>query len=109
VYFYAHYLDVAVVENDRLLFYNTFPINAPEDSVYYLAGVANLFDIDLTSAKLMYEGNFRQATPEATILKNYVDHIIECEPPKDVTYSHYITESLRKDFVNLFNLYGCES
>ncbi|MDR1172884.1 MAG: DUF3822 family protein [Bacteroidales bacterium] len=109
VYFYSHYLDIAVVENRKLLFYNTFPINAPEDSVYYLAGVSNLFDIDLLSTKLMYAGNFRHMPPEVAILKNHVDRIIECEPSKAVTYSHYIIEPFRKDFINLFNLYGCES
>jgi hypothetical protein len=109
VYFYSHYLDIAVVENKKLLFYNTFPINAPADSVYYLAGVSNLFDIDLLSTKLMYAGDFKHIPPEAAILKGHVDRIIECEPSKAFTYSHYIMEPFRRNFINLFNLYGCES
>jgi hypothetical protein len=109
VYFYSHYLDIVVAANKKLLFYNTFPINAPEDSVYYLAGVSNLFDIDLLSTRLMYAGTFRHMPPEAAILKKHVERIVECEPSKTVTYSHYIIEPFRKNFINLFNLYGCGS
>ena len=109
VFFYSSYLDIVVTENKNLLFYNTFRINAPEDSAYYLAGVANMFEINLLSTKLLYAGNTKQMPPEIAILKNYVDRIIEFEPPNAVTYSHYIQEPLRKSFINLFNLYGCES
>ena len=108
-YFYSHYLDVAVTENKKLLFYNTFRINTPEDSIFYLAGVANMFHINLLSTKLLYVGNTKQLPSEAATLRNYVERIVEFEPPNAVTYSHYIQESLRKSFINLFNLFGCES
>jgi len=90
VYFYANCLDIVVAKSDQLLFYNTFQITAPEDSVYYLAGVSNLFQIDLSSTRLMYAGNAKQIPPEVSILDNYVERIDEC------------------DFVHLNNLYGCE-
>ena len=109
VFFYSRYLDIAVVENQKLLFYNTFQITAPEDSVYFLSGVSNLFNIDLLKTKLMYAGDLDQMPPEAGILKNYVESIVECLPSNAFTYSHYISASFRKKFINLFNLYGCES
>ena len=109
VYFYPDCLDIAVVENKKLLFYNTFHITAPEDSVYYLAGVSNLFGINISSVRLLYAGNTGHIPPEAAILRNYVERIVECEPASAVVYSHYITEPFRKDFIHLINLYGCES
>ena len=109
IYYYYNWLDIVVVKDQKLLFYNTFQIVAPEDSVYYFVGVANLFHIDLPSTKLMYVGNFRHIPPEVAILENYVDRIVECEPPKEVVYSHHIPEPFRKNFLNLINLYGCES
>ena len=109
VFFYSRYLDIVVVENQKLLFYNTFKIIAPEDSVYYLTGVSNLFNIDLSTSKLMYAGDLDQIPPEVAILKSYVETIVECIPSNAFTYSHFITASFRKKFINLFNLYGCES
>ena len=109
VYYYHNWLDIAVVKDKKLLFYNTFQITAPEDSVYYLVGVANLFHIDLLSTTLMYMGNFRHIPPEVAILDRYVERMVECEPPKAVVYSHHIPEPFRKNFLNLINLYGCES
>ena len=90
VYFYSNCLDIVVVEKDRLLFYNTFQITAPEDSVYYLAGVSNLFHIDLSSTILMYAGNTENIPPEVAILGNYVERIDE------------------NNFIHLIHLYGCE-
>jgi len=107
--FYSCYLDVAVAHKSELLFYNTFQINAPEDAVYYLAGVANMFDIDLSATKIMHAGNFSQMPPENAILRNYAGSIADFEPSDMVTYSHFIQTPLVKNFINLFNLYVCGS
>ena len=107
--FYSCWLDIVVVKNKKMLFYNSFQIKAPADSVYYLAGVSNMFGIELSSARMMYAGNLKQMPPEIAILKDYVGQMVECEPPDAVTYSHYITDSFRSNFINLINSYGCES
>jgi len=108
VRFYSGYLDIVFIENGKLLFYNTFLIDAPEDAVYYLLVVSNLFDIDLKTQKLIYAGNYEQMPTEIAILNNYVESIVECEPSKTVYYSYHISEIFRKRFINLFNLYECE-
>ena len=108
IYFYSGWLDILVVKNKKLLFYNSFQINAPADSVYYLVGVSNMFDINLLSTKIMYAGSLKQMLPEIAILKDYVGQMIECEPSTAVIYSHYMTDSFRRNFINLFNSYGCE-
>ena len=102
-YFYSSNLDIVLVKNTKLLFYNTFEINAPADSVYYLTIVANQFEMDLSSTKLMYAGSLKDMPPETTILKDYVG-LVECEPPDTVTYSNYMQEPVRKNFINLFSL-----
>ena len=108
VFFYSRWLDVVILKKDKLLFYNSYKINAPADSVYYLAGLSNLFDIDLKSVTIKYAGNLQQAPPEIAILTGFVDCLEECEQPKAFTYSQRITDPLRKNFINLFNLYRCE-
>jgi len=109
IYFYSGWLDIVVVKNKKMLFYNSFQINAPADSVYYLVGVANMFDIPLLSTSLMCAGNLKQMPPEIAILKNYVGQMVECEPLHAVTYSHCILEPFRRNFINLINSYRCES
>ena len=109
VYYYNNWLDIVVVKDNKILFYNTFQITAPEDSVYYLVGISNLFHIDLPKTKLMYAGDFKHIPPEVAILKNYVERIVECEPPHAVLYSYHIPEAFRKNFINLINMHRCES
>jgi len=108
IYYYQHWLDVVMSKNEKLLFYNSFQINAPADSFYYLLGVTNLFDVVLLSTKLKYAGNLKQMPPEIEILKGYVGSIVDFEQSGAFTYSHYIAEPFRRNFIHLFNLYGCE-
>jgi hypothetical protein len=111
VSYYSGYLDIGIVENNRLAFYNTFQINAPADSVYYLLVASDLFNIDLKATKLIYSGNNEQTPPEIAILAEYTGGIVSPVPSNDapsVAYSHCIAEPLRKTFINLFNLYWCE-
>jgi hypothetical protein len=107
IHYYHRWLDVVLVKNKKLLFYNSYRINAPADSLYYLLGVTNIFDVVLLSTKIMYAGNLVQMPPEIEILKGYVSSI-ENVPSNAFTYSHYITEPNRRNFSNLFNLYRCE-
>lgn len=109
IYYYGGFLDIAIVKSKKLLFYNTFGINAPEDSIYYLAAVLNLFDLKLADTKLLYAGTLNNIPPQIEILRKYVDRIIESESFDSVIYSHYLTRQLRARFVHLFNLYRCVS
>jgi len=108
VYYYSGNLDITIMEKTKLLFYNTFQINVPEDSVYYYTMVLNSLSISHLSTRLLYAGNCTNMPSEIAILKDFSECVIDFEPPSDVAYSDCIPESFRKDFINLFNLYRCE-
>ena len=105
VYSYAGNMDVMVVQNGKLMFYNTFQTSNVNDMIYYLTLVSNTLKIDMLSTKLIFFGNDKRI---AAKLEKYVNRVVECGPTNVVTYSHYISDTFRKDFINLFNLYGCE-
>ena len=105
VYYYSDNMDVITVQNGKLLFYNTFQTSTVNDMVYYITLVSNVLKIDMPSTKLMLLGNDKQKTE---LFENYMNRVVVCEPLSVVTYSHYISESFRKNFINLFNLHGCE-
>lgn len=109
IYYYEDCMDITVVKSKKLLLYNTFHIKTPEDSVYYLAGALNLFDMNLATTKVFYAGNLKEMPPQAEIIKKYVERAVQCEPLETVTYSHYLTEALRTRYIHLFNLIGCVS
>ena len=109
IYYYGNYADIMVIRDRKLLFYNTFYINNPEDSIYYLTGILNLFDMQLASTAISYVGDLHNSPDNVEIIRKYALRIIECSPLDTATYSHYMTESLRKRFTHLFNLQGCAS
>jgi hypothetical protein len=109
IFTYGAHMDIVVVlKSKELSFYNTFDIPTACDAVYYLAGVLNLFGMQLSDADIAYAGNLKDTQYAESILP-YVNKMYECEPVGTVTYSHYLTEPLRKRFIHLFNLYGCAS
>jgi len=77
VYSYSDYLDIMVIEKNKLLFYNTFQINAPEDSVYYYSLVTNSLNVKHFSTKLIYAEDCNKIA----ILKDYADNVVEYELP----------------------------
>jgi hypothetical protein len=109
VFFYGKHMDVVIRQNRQMAFYNTFQVDAPEDAVYYLASVLNLFDLQLSSVHLVYAGHTEDISRYADHIRQYIAHVAEGEPLATVTYSHYLTDPLRKRFIHLFNLYGCVS
>ena len=82
-YFYSGNLDIAIIKNNKLLFYNTFKIDAPEDSVYYFMLLSNSFDIELKATTIMYPGNYNHIPPEIAIINIYVESIVEIQRFKD--------------------------
>ncbi|MDR0349914.1 MAG: DUF3822 family protein [Tannerella sp.] len=107
MFYYSGFIDIIIAKTKKILFYNTFEINSPEDTVYYLAGVLNLFDTKISSVKLQYAGNADEMPANIRIVNKYVARVVEREAPDTVTYSHYMTKQLRIRFSHLFNLYKC--
>ena len=102
-------MDILLIKNKQLLLYNTFEVNTPADSIYFLAGVLSLHKMSLSSTSVSYAGELKESPLYVEMIRKYVLRINECEPFSTITYSHYLIESMRKRFINLFNLYGCAS
>jgi hypothetical protein len=51
-------LEFAIIENERILFYNQFPVHTAEDAVYHLLNVCKTLNIERQAAELLfYFGN----------------------------------------------------
>lgn len=103
------YMDIAVTKNKKLLFYNTFKIDSPDDAVYYIAGVLMQHDMKVNDTTIAYAGDLTNPSPVIESIKRFVANVTECEPIKTVTYTHYINSALKAQFTILFNLYRCVS
>ena len=104
IYYYDGYLDIVIVKTGKLLFYNTFKVDIPDDFIYYLAAVLNLFHIDITTASIAYAGSIKELPPSAGIIQKYTAGLRECNPCGSAIYSHYLTEQLKAKYAILFSL-----
>jgi hypothetical protein len=108
VFIYKGNMDVVLLKNEQFAFYNSYQVQTPMEAVYFLAGVLEVFGLNLSTAEVVYSDS-EEASPYSDAIKAHSLRLIGCEPGGMCIYSHYITEVLRKRFIHLFNLHGCVS
>lgn len=92
-----HYLEVMVMENDKLLFYNLFDTPTGEDILFYSLYVMDQLGLDTNSVQMKTYSELTFETKVFQLLKKYVRNINQAL--KD--------ELFLKNF-DLYNLMKCE-
>ncbi|MDR3094495.1 MAG: DUF3822 family protein [Bacteroidales bacterium] len=108
-YIYNGNMDVVILRDGHFLFYNTYHLLAPADAVYFLAGALNTFDLNINATELAYAGTFADVSDCIELIKPFCSRITEIEPSNARIYNYAINETLRKQFIHLFNLHECVS
>ncbi len=68
-------LDLIILQNKKLLFYNNFSYNTPEDFLYYLLFTLEQLRLDPNEIKLRLFGAIDEGDPIFTICQEYVKHL----------------------------------
>ncbi|GHT78901.1 hypothetical protein FACS189464_3100 [Bacteroidia bacterium] len=108
-YIYNGNMDVVLLRNGRFFFYNSYHLLAPADAVYFLAGTLRAFDININATDIAYVGTFTDVSDCIELIKPFCSRMTEIEPSNARIYHYSINETLRKQFIHLFNLHECVS
>ncbi|MDR2848918.1 MAG: DUF3822 family protein [Bacteroidales bacterium] len=108
-FIYDDNMDVVIQQYGRFVFYNSYHLLAPADTVYFLAGTLKAFNFSINTTELVYAGASTDVSDCIELLKPFCLRITDSESSDARIYSYHITETLRKQFIHLFNLYGCVS
>ncbi|MEJ2163779.1 MAG: DUF3822 family protein [Robiginitalea sp.] len=82
---YAHLaesqMDLALFSNKKLVFYNSFLIQSPEDVLYFLLFTLEQIEMDTDSLKLRLLGEVSQGDPVYELCSEYLENVSLFVPP----------------------------
>jgi len=89
-------MDITVLAQKKLLFFNSFPFKTKEDFIYYLLFTLEQLKLDTETIKLRLFGEVDMGDELYNIAYEYIQHISLYIPPSDI----YSTEEIEKDVVD---------
>lgn len=93
-------MDITVLENKKLVFFNSFPFETREDFVYYLLFTLEQLGLDPETIKVRLFGNIEEGDPYYDICYQYIQNVSLFYPSQTV-YSHASDEEANIDFAVL--------
>lgn len=101
------YLDIIILNEVGLKFFNSFYFTAPEDIIYYLLFVMEQLGFNPEDVDLRLMGNIRKFSKEYELLYTYVRNV-SFEPRTGAfKYSYVFDKVPHHFFYNLFNVNVC--
>ncbi len=100
-------LDVAVLESNRLLFYNSFSFNNDNDFAYYLMNVYDRLKLNPETIELVLSGEISKSSKIYMLIKNYIKVLKFAKLPANYSYSYKFKEVEAHRFTNIINLLRC--
>jgi hypothetical protein len=93
-------MDITVLGQKKLLFYNSFQFTTKEDFIYYLLFTLEQLRLDTESVKLRLFGDIEESDEIYTICYEYIQHLSIFIPP-NTTYPIGDMENETIDFTVL--------
>jgi len=91
-----HQMDITVLNQKQLLFFNSFQFKTKEDFIYYLLFTLEQLKLDTEKIKLRLFGEVDMGDELYNIAYDYIQHISLFIPPNDI----YSTEEIEKEVVD---------
>ncbi len=105
---FKNYVDIIVLENNKLLLHNTFDYKTSEDFVFNVMYVFEQLKLNSIEVELLISGETDKKAEEIKLLKKYIKTVNFINPSKEFTYSYTFKQIPLHTYTNLFNLQACE-
>jgi len=104
---YGNFMDIAVIQGEKLLLCNTFPWKSDEDLVYFILYVYEQLKLDGEDTPLFISGEMKKNSGIYDILRSYIRKTKFEKRNDQFVYSYTLNDVDAHWFVNLFNLQMC--
>lgn len=105
VHVYATHFEVAVIEGKRLLFYNTFNYQTPEDFIYYLLFVYEQLQLNPETIEALFLGEIEKNSEIYILTQKYIRTVKFGERSDNADYSYQLQTLPKHFYFTLFNNY----
>lgn len=102
VHFSQGHFEIIVIQNQKLLFFNSFEYQTPEDFIYYILFTAEQLKLNPENFPLELIGNITTESDFYTIAYKYIRNVslIDVE---DLRWNNYFSEAENRNHFILFN------
>jgi hypothetical protein len=107
VHFSSGHFDIAVTDEQKLLFHNNFMYRSDEDLLYFILFVFDKLGLDQGSTPLMLSGDFDKFSERPSMLKRYFRNLKFRSAPAEFQYPHVFETVQEHSFLGLFKVYHC--
>lgn len=97
VHVVATHFEIVVVQNQKLLFYNTFEYKTPEDFIYYILFTAEQLQLNPENFVLEFLGEIEETSPLYAMTYKYVRNVLLYKPLE--TNNSFTEEENRRHFI----------
>jgi hypothetical protein len=104
---HGNYIDIVVVQGDKLLFCNTFPWKTEQDLIYFILYVYEQLKLSGEHTPVVISGELQKKSTTYDLLKLYLKRINFERRDDHFIYSYTFNEIDVHWFTNLFNLRMC--
>ena len=96
------HIEIIVVQNQKLLLFNSFDYNTPEDFLYYILFTAEQLNLNPENFPLELIGNINTESEYFKIAYKYIRNVslIDVE---DLRWNNYFSEAENRNHFLLFN------
>jgi len=102
VHFNSTHFEIVVIQNQKLLLFNSFEYQTPEDFIYYILFTAEQLNLNPENFPLELIGNITTESPFFKIAYKYIRNVslIDVE---DLRWNNYFSEAENRNHFILFN------
>ncbi len=75
VYVSENQLDIVIFKSSKLIFYNSFEFETPQDFIYYILFVTEQLELDTNKFELTFLGNINKGDDNYKITYNYIRNV----------------------------------
>ena len=102
IHFNSGHFEIIVVQNQKLLFFNSFDYNTPEDFIYYILFTAEQLKMNPENFPLEFIGNIDTESKFYKIAYKYIRNVslIDVE---ELRWNNYFSEAENRNHFILFN------
>jgi hypothetical protein len=105
---HSAFFDMLIIENNRLLFYNSFAYKTPEDFIYFVLFVFEQLKLSPELDGIILSGEILKNSALSDILYKYVRNIDFALPNEQFVNSYILKDLPAHTFNNLSNAVLCE-
>jgi hypothetical protein len=99
------YLQLTVMGNGKMFYYNQFKIKNPSDLVRYTILVAKEFDLDLKQHRVLVWSSMKDDALYAKELSKYIRHVQHGQGPSFLKRSHDFDEIPEHQYLDVYGIY----